>query len=120
MTEYSEQVRVRFAPSPTGSLHVGGARTALFNALFARHTGGKLILRIEDTDLERSTPEAVETILQGLDWLDIKGVEGPFYQTQRFEDAKNTLTQLEQAGDQSFDLSLSCLKETSKSLRTVD
>ncbi|HQH27642.1 MAG TPA: glutamate--tRNA ligase, partial [Oligoflexia bacterium] len=85
MTDNCNQVRVRFAPSPTGSLHVGGARTALFNALFARHTGGKLILRIEDTDLERSTPEAVETILKGLDWLDIKGDEGPFYQTQRFE-----------------------------------
>jgi len=75
--------RVRFAPSPTGYLHVGGARTALFNWLFARHFGGTLILRIEDTDLERSTPEMVEGILQGLAWLGIHWDEGPYYQTQR-------------------------------------
>jgi glutamyl-tRNA synthetase len=78
------QVRVRFAPSPTGSLHVGGARTALFNALFAKSSGGKFILRIEDTDLQRSTPEALETILQGLEWLKITPDEGPFFQTDRF------------------------------------
>jgi glutamyl-tRNA synthetase len=79
----SERVRVRFAPSPTGYLHVGGARTALFNWLFARHFGGTLILRIEDTDLERSTAEMVEGILQGLQWLGINWDEGPYYQTQR-------------------------------------
>ncbi len=80
-----KEVRVRFAPSPTGSLHVGGARTALFNALFAKSSGGKFIIRIEDTDLERSTPEALETILQGLEWLKITADEGPFFQTQRFD-----------------------------------
>src|SRR5271166_700769 len=76
-------VRLRFAPSPTGYLHVGGARTALFNWLFARHHGGTLILRIEDTDAERSTPEMVEGILQGMRWLGLNWDEGPFYQTQR-------------------------------------
>jgi glutamyl-tRNA synthetase len=75
--------RVRFAPSPTGYLHVGGARTALFNWLFARHFGGTLVLRIEDTDLERSTPEMVEGILQGMQWLGLNWDEGPYYQTQR-------------------------------------
>jgi glutamyl-tRNA synthetase len=77
--------RVRFAPSPTGYLHVGGARTALFNWLFARHFQGTLVLRIEDTDLERSTPEMVEGILQGLRWLGINWDEGPCYQTQRVD-----------------------------------
>src|SRR5947199_605413 len=79
----SAHPRVRFAPSPTGYLHVGGARTALFNWLFARHFGGTLILRIEDTDLERSTSEMVEGILQGMRWLGINWDEGPYYQTQR-------------------------------------
>src|SRR5215475_6522370 len=77
--------RVRFAPSPTGYLHVGGARTALFNWLFARHFGGALVLRIEDTDLERSTAEMVEGILQGLTWLGINWDEGPYYQTRRVD-----------------------------------
>ena len=75
--------RIRFAPSPTGYLHVGGARTALFNWLFARHFGGTLVLRIEDTDLERSTAEMVEGILQGMQWLGINWDEGPYYQTRR-------------------------------------
>ena len=79
----SETPRVRFAPSPTGYLHVGGARTALFNWLFARHFGGTLVLRIEDTDLERSTTEMVDGILQGMQWLGINWDEGPYYQTQR-------------------------------------
>jgi glutamyl-tRNA synthetase len=77
--------RVRFAPSPTGYLHVGGARTALFNWLFARHTGGTLILRIEDTDFERSSEEMVEGILQGMSWLGLEWDEGPFYQSKRLE-----------------------------------
>jgi glutamyl-tRNA synthetase len=72
--------RVRFAPSPTGYLHVGGARTALFNWLFARHTGGTLILRIEDTDRERSTEAHTRVILDGLGWLGIQWDEGPFFQ----------------------------------------
>ncbi len=72
--------RVRFAPSPTGYLHVGGARTALFNWLFARHTGGTHVLRIEDTDRERSTPEHTKVILDGLTWLGISWDEGPYFQ----------------------------------------
>jgi glutamyl-tRNA synthetase len=79
------EVRVRFAPSPTGYLHVGGARTALFNWLYARNVKGTLILRIEDTDFERSTDEMVEGILQGLTWLGITWDEGPFYQSQRMD-----------------------------------
>jgi glutamyl-tRNA synthetase len=78
-------VRTRFAPSPTGYLHIGGARTALFCWLYARHHGGQFILRIEDTDRERSTEEAVQAILDGMAWLDLKADEGPFYQTQRFD-----------------------------------
>jgi glutamyl-tRNA synthetase len=77
--------RLRFAPSPTGYLHVGGARTALFNWLFARHYGGALILRIEDTDIERSTTEMVEGILVGLRWLGIDWDEGPYFQSQRMD-----------------------------------
>ena len=76
-------VRTRFAPSPTGYLHIGGARTALFNYLFARHHGGKFILRIEDTDRERSTEEAIEAILHGLTWLQLDWDEGPYRQTER-------------------------------------
>ncbi|MEO8599703.1 MAG: glutamate--tRNA ligase family protein, partial [bacterium] len=78
-------VRTRFAPSPTGYLHLGGARTALFSWAYARHFGGNFILRIEDTDLERSTPEAVEVILQGMKWLGLSHDEGPFYQMQRMD-----------------------------------
>jgi glutamyl-tRNA synthetase len=78
-------VVTRFAPSPTGYLHIGGARTALFNWLFARRNGGTFILRIEDTDQERSTPEAVNAILEGLTWLGLAWDEGPFFQTQRME-----------------------------------
>ena len=76
-------VRTRFAPSPTGYLHLGGARTALFSYLFARHHGGKFILRIEDTDRERSTPEAIEAILEALRWLRLDWDEGPYFQSQR-------------------------------------
>jgi glutamyl-tRNA synthetase len=76
-------MRVRFAPSPTGALHIGGARTALFNWLLARHAGGELLLRIEDTDRERSTPENVEQILDSLRWLELDWDEGPIMQTDR-------------------------------------
>src|SRR5215471_1095454 len=79
----SSNPRVRFAPSPTGYLHIGGARTALFNWLYARRTGGTFILRIEDTDQERSTHESVQAILDGLSWLGIDWDEGPIHQTQR-------------------------------------
>jgi glutamyl-tRNA synthetase len=78
-------VRTRFAPSPTGYLHVGGARTALFCYLHARKHGGRFVLRIEDTDLERSTAESVNAILEGMTWLGLDYDEGPFYQTQRFD-----------------------------------
>jgi glutamyl-tRNA synthetase len=81
----NEEIRVRFAPSPTGYLHVGGARTALFNWLFARHHGGKFILRIEDTDFARSSEEMVEGILQGMRWLGLSWDEGPFFQSQRLD-----------------------------------
>ena len=86
--------RVRFAPSPTGYLHVGGARTALFNWLFARHFGGTFILRIEDTDFERSSEEMVEGILVGMRWLGIDWDEGPFYQSQRLDLYRETAEQL--------------------------
>src|SRR5512139_2428454 len=78
-------VVTRFAPSPTGYLHVGGARTALFNWLFARHHGGKLILRIEDTDIARSSEAMVEGILQGMRWLGLTWDEGPYFQSQRLD-----------------------------------
>ena len=78
-------IRVRFAPSPTGFLHVGGARTALFNWLWARNSGGTMVLRIEDTDRERSTEEMIEAILDGLGWLGIDWDEGPYYQSERRE-----------------------------------
>jgi glutamyl-tRNA synthetase len=81
----TQKPRVRFAPSPTGFLHVGGARTALFNWLFARHVGGALLLRIEDTDVERNKPELVDGILAALKWLGIEWDEGPFFQSQRLD-----------------------------------
>ena len=90
--------RVRFAPSPTGYLHVGGARTALFNWLFARHHGGTLVLRIEDTDLERSTAEMVEGILQGMRWLGLDWDEGPYHQTQRIEMYRESAARLLTSG----------------------
>jgi glutamyl-tRNA synthetase len=78
-------IRTRFAPSPTGYLHVGGARTALYAYLYAKHFGGQFILRVEDTDAERSTEEAVQAILEGMQWLQLQYDEGPFYQTKRFD-----------------------------------
>jgi len=84
----------RFAPSPTGYLHVGGARTALFSWLYARKMGGKFILRIEDTDLERSTQESVDAILEGMQWLGLDHDEGPYYQTKRFDLYKEVVAQL--------------------------
>ena len=86
-------VRVRFAPSPTGFFHIGGARTALFNWLYARHTGGTFVLRIEDTDRERNTEEALRVILEGMRWLGMDwdegpekgGAYGPYFQSQRAE-----------------------------------
>ena len=76
-------VRVRFAPSPTGYLHIGGARTALFNWLFARHNKGVFLLRIEDTDQQRSTPEATQAILDSMQWIGLNWDEGPYFQSDR-------------------------------------
>jgi len=92
-------IRTRFAPSPTGYLHVGGARTALFSWLYARKHGGQFILRIEDTDLERSTQESVNAILEGMTWLGLEYDEGPFYQTHRFNRYKEVIAQLLEQGD---------------------
>jgi len=91
-------VRTRFAPSPTGYLHVGGVRTALFSWLYARKMGGQFILRIEDTDRERSTEASVNAILHGMDWLGLDYDEGPFYQTQRFDRYKEVIEQLLDSG----------------------
>lgn len=107
-------IRTRFAPSPTGYLHVGGARTALFSWLYARKHGGKFVLRIEDTDLERSTEESVNAILEGMTWLGLEYEEGPFFQTHRFD-------QYNQAIDQLLDKGLAyrcnCSKERLDNLR---
>ena len=102
----ASEVRVRFAPSPTGYLHIGGARTALFNWLFARHNGGKLILRIEDTDTKRNTEEAAAAIYQGLEWLGINWDEGPhiggdlgpYFQSQRTDIYERYLKKLQDNG----------------------
>ncbi len=91
-------VITRFPPSPTGYLHVGGARTALFNWLYARKNKGRMVLRIEDTDLERSTDEAVQAIFAGLEWLGINWDQGPFYQTRRFDRYAEVIDQLLQEG----------------------
>lgn len=88
---FVSEVRVRFAPSPTGYLHIGGARTALFNYLFARHHGGKFILRIEDTDTERTIKDSAEKLMAAFRWLGLSwdegpivgGPKGPYYQSQR-------------------------------------
>ncbi|MBI5658283.1 MAG: glutamate--tRNA ligase [Nitrosomonadales bacterium] len=87
-------IRTRFAPSPTGYLHIGGARTALFSWAFARRHGGVFILRIEDTDVERSTPEAVQAILDGMAWLKLDYDEGPFYQMRRMERYRQVIRQM--------------------------
>jgi glutamyl-tRNA synthetase len=107
-------VRTRFAPSPTGYLHVGGARTALFSWLYARKHKGQFILRIEDTDLERSTQESVNAILEGMDWLGLNYDEGPFYQTKRFDRYKEVIQQLMDQGDAYY---CYCSKEELEELR---
>jgi glutamyl-tRNA synthetase len=106
--------KTRFAPSPTGYLHVGGARTALFSWLYARKHGGKFVLRIEDTDLERSTQESVNAILEGMTWLGLEYDEGPFYQTERFERYKQIIQQLLDQGDAYY---CCCSKEQLEKLR---
>ncbi len=102
-----DPVRVRFAPSPTGSLHIGGGRTALFNWLYARHCGGSMVLRIEDTDKARNTPEAVQAIFDGLTWLGIDwdegpragGDHGPYFQSEREAIYQGYLERLQASGD---------------------
>src|SRR6476661_3365142 len=94
----SSAKRFRFAPSPTGALHIGGARTALYNWLLARGSGGALVLRIEDTDRERSTPENVEQILDALRWLELDWDEGPIFQTANAERHAQALAQLLESG----------------------
>jgi glutamyl-tRNA synthetase len=91
-------VVTRFAPSPTGLLHVGGVRTALFSWLYARRSGGKFILRVEDTDRERSTDAAVNVILEGMKWLGLEHDEGPYYQTQRFDRYREVIAKMLQEG----------------------
>ncbi|OLZ81578.1 Glutamate--tRNA ligase [Chromobacterium violaceum] len=91
-------IRTRFAPSPTGYLHIGGVRTALFSWAYARKNNGVFVLRIEDTDLERSTPESVKAILDGMHWVGLDYDEGPFYQTHRFDRYKEVIRQLLASG----------------------
>src|SRR5262245_6022526 len=91
-------VRTRFAPSPTGYLHIGGARTALFSYLFARHHGGRFVLRIEDTDRERSTPDSIQAIVESLTWLGLTWDEGPVFQRARAELYRTRTEELLAAG----------------------
>lgn len=92
------KVKTRFAPSPTGYLHVGGARTALYSWLYARHAKGTFVLRIEDTDLERSTPEAIDAIMEGMNWLDLSWEEGPYFQTKCFDRYNRVIDEMLAAG----------------------
>ena len=108
-------ITTRFAPSPTGYLHVGGARTALFSWLYARKHGGKFILRIEDTDLERSTQSSIDAILEGMAWLGLDYDEGPFFQTHHFNRYKEIIQQLLAQGDAYY---CYCSKEELELLRT--
>ena len=97
-SDQSPRIRTRFAPSPTGFLHLGGARTALYSWAYAKHFGGDFILRIEDTDLERSTPEAVQAILDGMAWLGFTPDEGPFYQMQHMDRYREVIAQMLDSG----------------------
>ena len=92
-------VRTRFAPSPTGVLHIGSVRTALFCWLYARHHAGNFVLRIEDTDRERSTQANADAILDGMSWLGLDADEGPFYQTERYDRYKEVAAKLLTSGN---------------------
>ena len=92
------QIVTRFPPSPTGYLHVGGARTALFNWLYARQTGGRFVLRIEDTDTRRSTQASTDAIFEALDWLALDWDDGPYFQSQRFEIYREFIERLVDSG----------------------
>ena len=106
--------KTRFAPSPTGYLHVGGARTALFSWLHARKHGGKYVLRIEDTDLQRSTTESINAILEAMTWLGLDYDEGPFYQTRRFDRYNEVIDELQ---DKKLAYRCSCSRERLEALR---
>ena len=93
-TSMARKIRTRIAPSPTGFLHLGTARTALFSWAFARHFGGDFILRIEDTDVARSTQEAVDQIMAAMQWLELGYEEGPYYQMQRLERYRTVIAQM--------------------------
>ena len=99
MSSLFPPVRTRFAPSPTGFLHLGGARTALFAWAFARRHKGQFILRIEDTDVERSTPEAIQAILDAMAWLELDYDEGPYHQMQRMDRYREVLAQMLARGE---------------------
>ena len=99
----TDHIRVRIAPSPTGYLHVGTARTALFNWLYARNRNGTFILRIEDTDVERSSDEMTRGILESLTWLGLNWDEGPFYQSQRYDLHRAAATHLVESGKFTLD-----------------
>ncbi|OFC41899.1 glutamate--tRNA ligase, partial [Acidithiobacillus caldus] len=107
-------VCTRFAPSPTGYLHIGGVRTALYSWLHARRLKGRFVLRIEDTDLERSTPEATAAILEGMEWLGLHWDAGPFYQTQRMDRYREVLAQMLAAGSAYY---CYCSKEELEAMR---
>jgi glutamyl-tRNA synthetase len=109
-------LKTRFAPSPTGYLHVGGARTALFSWLHARKHGGRFVLRIEDTDLQRSTAESINAILEGMAWLGLEYDEGPFYQTHRFERYNEVIQELL---DKGMAYRCNCSRERLEALREV-
>ncbi|NBI12701.1 glutamate--tRNA ligase [[Haemophilus] felis] len=111
----SVKVRTRFAPSPTGYLHVGGARTALYSWLYAKHHQGEFVLRIEDTDLERSTPEATAAILEGMQWLNLAWEYGPYFQTKRFDRYNQVIDQMIEQG---LAYRCYCSKERLDELRT--
>jgi len=108
------KVKTRFAPSPTGYLHIGGARTALFSWLYAQKHKGTFVLRIEDTDRERSTREAEQAIIDGMEWLHLEHDEGPYYQTQRFDRYKEVIQQLLEQGDAYY---CSCSRERLDQMR---
>ena len=108
------KVRTRFAPSPTGYLHVGGARTALYSWLFAKHNDGEFVLRIEDTDLERSTPEATAAIIEGMEWLNLAWEHGPYYQTKRFDRYNQVIDEMIEQG---LAYRCYCTKERLENLR---
>ncbi len=107
-------IKTRFAPSPTGVLHVGGARTALFSWLFSKKMGGKFVLRIEDTDLERSTEASVQAILDGMAWLGLDHDEGPYFQTHRFDRYAAVIQQLVEQGDAYY---CACSRQRLETLR---